>query len=202
MAELNQEAVSEERAVVTATSEVAVIEAEDFAEREQEFPEVAIQTEGEQGVASHIPNKQTPLFDVPDNDSPSSEDILEVTSPTLSSSNILDTPVSYHLPFKHNRGKPPARYSADEEGKRAKYPISNHVTTQRLSDPLKAFANRERSSIVSFCFPSNDTKIGPLKKLINDEHLAIYKDFTIEEFYSDIWKGSRLDDSRLDQFKA
>ena len=67
MDELNQEAVSgastslnqdiglnEERVVMTTT------------------PEVVAQTKGEQEVASHIHNKQTPLFDVLDSDSPSS----------------------------------------------------------------------------------------------------------------------------------
>ncbi|KAF9667072.1 hypothetical protein SADUNF_Sadunf16G0294900 [Salix dunnii] len=78
--------------------------------------------------------------------------------------------------------------------------ITFHIKTPN-HNPVIYNSGRERSSIVSFCFPLNDTKIGPLKKLIDDEHPTIYKDFTNEKFYSDIWKGS-LDDSRLEQFKA
>lgn len=53
----------------------------------------------------------------------------------------MDIPISYHLLFRHNRGKPPARYSPDEEGKQAKYTISNRMTTQKLSNPLKALTH-------------------------------------------------------------
>ncbi|BBG93508.1 ABC-2 type transporter family protein, partial [Prunus dulcis] len=40
-----------------------------------------------------------------------------------------------------NRGKPPNRYSPDI-GKTSKYPIANHVSTEKLSEPLKAFVHQ------------------------------------------------------------
>ena len=65
---------------------------------------------------------KTPSLQVPDNDTPLHEDIPEVISPTPSTSNILDSSASYHLPFRQNRGKPPARFSTDIAGKKSKYP--------------------------------------------------------------------------------
>ena len=44
------------------------------------------------------------------------------------------------LPFRYNQGQPPNRYSPDQESKKAKYSIANYMSTQRLSEPLKAFA--------------------------------------------------------------
>lgn len=52
---------------------------------------------------------------------------------------MINTPAGYKLPLKQNRGQPSNRYSPDYEVKGSKYPISNHVSSQRLSDPLKAF---------------------------------------------------------------
>ncbi|WJX11696.1 Beta-galactosidase 8 [Trifolium repens] len=66
------------------------------------------------------------------------ENILEVSS-SDSPVNMINTPVGYKLPFRKNRGQPPDRYSPDYEAKGSKYPIANHVSSQRLSDPLKAF---------------------------------------------------------------
>ncbi|CAL8109308.1 unnamed protein product [Prunus armeniaca] len=40
-----------------------------------------------------------------------------------------------------NRGKTPNRYSLDI-GNTSKYPIANHVTTEKLSEPLKAFVHQ------------------------------------------------------------
>ncbi|KAJ7982145.1 Retrovirus-related Pol polyprotein from transposon TNT 1-94 [Quillaja saponaria] len=89
---------------------------------------------------SEIFEESTPLSHVPNDSFP--ENIPEVSSSIPSSSPILDTPAGYHLPFRHNRGKPPTRYSPDVEAKGSKYPITNHVTTQGLPEPLKAFANQ------------------------------------------------------------
>ena len=75
------------------------------------------------------------------NDS-SLENIPDVSSPVQSSSYALDTLADYHLPFKHNRGKPPIRYSLNLEGKGTKYSIIYHVTTRGLSEPLKAFVHK------------------------------------------------------------
>jgi transposase InsO family protein len=66
------------------------------------------------------------------------ENTLEVSSPN-NHVNMINTPSGYNLPFRKNRGQPPDRYSPNYEAKRSKYPIANHVSSQRLSDPLKAF---------------------------------------------------------------
>uniref|UniRef100_A0A2N9HDA0 Reverse transcriptase Ty1/copia-type domain-containing protein n=1 Tax=Fagus sylvatica TaxID=28930 RepID=A0A2N9HDA0_FAGSY len=85
---------------------------------------------------------ESPHSSVPNLDDPPSENIPEVSSPTtLLHTNAMDTSTSYVLPFRHNRGKPPNRYSPDIEERRSKYPIANYVSTQRLSEPLKAFAH-------------------------------------------------------------
>ena len=44
------------------------------------------------------------------------------------------------LPFRYNMRKPPNRYSPDQESKKARYSITHYTSTQRLSEPLKAFA--------------------------------------------------------------
>ena len=75
------------------------------------------ETSMESILLSHVPNNLSP------------KNIHEMSSPITSSSHTLDTSTGYHLPFRHNRGKPPARYSSDVEGKGSKYPITNHVTT-------------------------------------------------------------------------
>ncbi|KAB2617154.1 hypothetical protein D8674_013023 [Pyrus ussuriensis x Pyrus communis] len=63
------------------------------------------------------------------------ENIPEVSS-TIP---VDDTVVSnYQLPFRHNRGKPPNRYSPDTT-KGSKYLIANYVSSQKLSEPDKAF---------------------------------------------------------------
>ena len=65
---------------------------------------------------------------VPDN--PPTENIPEVSSPiTPLQTNAIDTSAGYVLPFRHNRGKPPNRYSPDIEERRSKYPIANYVST-------------------------------------------------------------------------
>ncbi|BBH02937.1 hypothetical protein Prudu_013658 [Prunus dulcis] len=45
------------------------------------------------------------------------------------------------ISVRQNRGKPPNRYSPDI-GKTSKYPIANHVSTDKLSEPLKAFVHQ------------------------------------------------------------
>uniref|UniRef100_A0A2N9IGY8 Integrase catalytic domain-containing protein n=1 Tax=Fagus sylvatica TaxID=28930 RepID=A0A2N9IGY8_FAGSY len=85
---------------------------------------------------------ESPHSSVPDPNDPPSENIPEVSSPTTPlHTNAMDTSTGYVLPFRHNRGKPPNRYSPDIEERRSKYPIANYVSTQRLSEPLKAFAH-------------------------------------------------------------
>ena len=68
------------------------------------------------------------------------ENVHEVSTLTAPlHANILDSSTSYVLPFRHNRGKPPNRYSPDKEERKSKYPIANYVSTQGLSKPLKTF---------------------------------------------------------------
>ena len=75
-------------------------------------------------------------------DDPPFENILKVSSPTTPlQTNAIDTSAGYVLPFKHNRGKPPNRYSPNIEERRSKYPIANYMSTQRVSEPLRAFAH-------------------------------------------------------------
>jgi len=95
--------------------------------------------EGTESMASDSISKSPSLL-VPDNDNPLHEDDPEVISHTTPTGNILNSSNSYHLPFRQNRGRPPSRYSPDTKGKKAKYPVSNYVSTQRLPMPLKAFA--------------------------------------------------------------
>ncbi|BBH08684.1 ABC-2 type transporter family protein [Prunus dulcis] len=75
---------------------------------------------------------------VPTDQSP--ENILEVTTPTRLV-HLDDKTIGYQLPFRQNRGKPLNRYSPDI-GKTSKYPIANHVSTEKLSEPLKAFVHQ------------------------------------------------------------
>lgn len=74
---------------------------------------------------------------------PFPENTLEVSSLNSLSTPLLanDTPVGYELPYRHNRGKPLDRYSLDIEGQRLKSPIVNYVSTKRLPEPLKVFAD-------------------------------------------------------------
>ncbi|KAI5346801.1 hypothetical protein L3X38_014680 [Prunus dulcis] len=66
--------------------------------------------------------------------------ILEITTPTRLV-HLDDETIGHQLPFRQNRGKPPNRYSPDI-GKTSKYPIANHVSTEKLSEPLKAFVHQ------------------------------------------------------------
>ncbi|KAI5406644.1 hypothetical protein KIW84_053107 [Lathyrus oleraceus] len=59
--------------------------------------------------------------------------------------------VSEFPPLQHNRGKPPKRYSPEEEDHRSRYPIANYVSMKDLSEPLKKFANE----LSSYSVPSN-----------------------------------------------
>jgi hypothetical protein len=69
------------------------------------------------------------------------EDPTPENDPEVSSlnANIIDSPAGYVLPHRHNRGKPPSRYSPDIEERRSRYPIANYVSTKELTEPLKTF---------------------------------------------------------------
>jgi hypothetical protein len=64
----------------------------------------------------------------------SPENICEVQV-LNSSQNIF---AGYNLPFRHNCRQPPKRYSPDHGTSKSKHPIANHVSTQKLYEPLKA----------------------------------------------------------------
>lgn len=51
----------------------------------------------------------------------------------------IDMSVGYTLPTRHNRGKPPNRYSPDFAERRLRHPIANYVSTKDFSRPLKTF---------------------------------------------------------------
>ncbi|KAF2304934.1 hypothetical protein GH714_000587 [Hevea brasiliensis] len=83
-------------------------------------------------------NVTPPLTPVPEG-SPPTENIHEVSSPiTHPHTNNLDTSI-YVLPFRQNRGKPPKRYSPDEQERKTRYPIANYVSTQELPKLIKTF---------------------------------------------------------------
>lgn len=107
--------------------------------------------EAETEEAGNTEYPQTPHSSVPEDPSPH-ENVPEVS--TLAAplhANILDSSTGYVLPFRHNRGKPPNRYSPDEEGRKSKYPIANYVSTQGLSKPLKTFTQ----TLSSYHIPSS-----------------------------------------------
>lgn len=86
---------------------------------------------------------------------PYSENIPDVNSPEVSSPTTLviidDHDSGYTLPFRHNHGKPPNKYSPDFKEQRSKYPIANFVSIERLSEPLKMFAR----TLSSHCVPND-----------------------------------------------
>jgi hypothetical protein len=64
--------------------------------------------------------------------------------------NTESTTVQYILPPRSNRGQPPVRYEPDPQSK-AKYPISNYVSTHKLSRSYASFV----SQLSSISIPSN-----------------------------------------------
>lgn len=71
----------------------------------------------QEDLEHHTPFRQTPLLYIPDNNYSSSKNIHKVTSLTPPSSHVMDTCIGYHLPVRHDRGKPSARYSPSTKGK-------------------------------------------------------------------------------------
>ena len=85
-------------------------------------PESSEGAKSNESLHSLVPNDLSP------------ENFPEVSSSiTPLQTNAIDTYAGYVLPFRHNRGKPPNRYSPDIEERRSKYLIANYVSTQRLS---------------------------------------------------------------------
>ncbi|CAL8168114.1 unnamed protein product [Prunus armeniaca] len=111
---------------------------------------------------------------VPTDQSP--ENILEVTTPTRLV-HLEDKTIGYELPFRKNRGKPPNRYSPDI-GKTSKYPIANHVSTEKLSEPLKAFVH-QLSAIHISTKVSESLKDPKWVQAIKEEMKALEKNQTL-----------------------
>jgi hypothetical protein len=74
------------------------------------------------------------------------EDVHEVSTPEPLYNDDSHITTNYQLPYKHNRGKPPDRYSPETAGKGSRYPIANYVSTKELSEPLKSFAHKLSSN--------------------------------------------------------
>ncbi|KAI5603205.1 hypothetical protein BDE02_01G205200 [Populus trichocarpa] len=58
---------------------------------------------------------------------------------------------------------------------------------------------KDRLSIATYCNPSDDSTIEPAKELIDNDHPAIYKNFTYREFKDNVELA--VDDARLNVFK-
>lgn len=105
-------------------------------------PDISLESKGPSDIEA-IPlgeAPESPHLLVPTDPPP--ENIPEVSNFTTSSPvNTIDTSARYNLPFRHNRGKPPNRYSPDIEERGSRYPIANYVSTKHLPDPLKTFAH-------------------------------------------------------------
>jgi len=79
----------------------------------------------------------TPISAVPESQTENSPKVSSLI--VLPYTTNLNTLVEYVLPFKHNRGKPPNRYSPDTEERRSKFLVANYVSTQHLSNPIQNF---------------------------------------------------------------
>ena len=147
----NTEAAENMATVPTPAENIATIPnmvVEDVAETKSINNNKTVDEEDQQTAPDRM--SKIPSLEVPDNETPLHEDIPEVISSTPSTSNILDSFASYHLPFRQNRGKPPARYSPDIAGKKSKYLVSNYVSTQRLPMLLQAFAYKLSSCHIPY----------------------------------------------------
>ncbi|CAJ2659174.1 unnamed protein product [Trifolium pratense] len=69
---------------------------------------------------------------------------------TTNTPNTESTNIQYNLPPRSNRGKPPVRYEPDLQSK-VKYPISNYVSSHKLSRSYASFV----SQLSSISIPSN-----------------------------------------------
>lgn len=99
-----------------------------------------VQTTEVPSTAIHEQEQPSSPSSVPDN---APENAPEVSvSPIHEVSNDSNVTGRYELPYRHNRGKPPSRYSPGVEDRGSKYPIADYVTTRRLSSPLEAFVSQ------------------------------------------------------------
>lgn len=61
---------------------------------------------------------------------------------------------------------------------------------------------KERISIPTFYCPSLDAVIGPAPGLIDEDHPAVYRNFTYGEYYDMFWNRGLKTETCLDMFKA
>lgn len=90
--------------------------------------------------------------------------------------NSESTIVQYHLPPRSNRGHPPIRYEPDLQSK-VKYPISNYVSSHKLSQSYASFI----CQLSSISIPSNvqEALADPRwTKAIDEEMAALKKNNT------------------------
>ena len=123
-------------------------------------------------------------------DDPPPKNIPEVSSSvTPLQTNAIDTSVGYVLPVRHNRGKPPYQYSLDIEEQRSKYPIAKYVSTQRLFEPLRAFAHTLSSCQIP---SSGDEALSDSKwpRAIKEELVSLQKNNTW--FFSVLAEGRKI----------
>jgi hypothetical protein len=81
--------------------------------------------------------QSTPLSTVPESPTENNPEVSSPIVPPYTSD--LNNLVDYVLSFRHNRGKPPNRYSPDIEERRSKFLIANYVSTQHPSDLIQNF---------------------------------------------------------------
>lgn len=60
---------------------------------------------------------------------------------------------------------------------------------------------KERFSIVTFCYPSPHTDIGPADKLIRKGNVAVYKKLTHAEYFTKFFNRD-LDESFIDSLRV
>lgn len=95
---------------------------------------VELRIEEPENTESH----QSPHSSVPEDPPP--ENVPEVSTPVAPlHANILDSSTGYVLPFRHNHGKPPNKYSPDEKERKSKYLITNYVTYSRSVQASQGF---------------------------------------------------------------
>ncbi|MED6147197.1 hypothetical protein PIB30_041851 [Stylosanthes scabra] len=60
---------------------------------------------------------------------------------------------------------------------------------------------KERLSIVTFCYPSPNTNIGPAKELISEGNPAVYENLTNAEYFSSFF-NRKLEESFIDSLRV
>ncbi|PKI38503.1 hypothetical protein CRG98_041105 [Punica granatum] len=61
---------------------------------------------------------------------------------------------------------------------------------------------KERISVPTFYCPSPNAVIGPARELIDDEHPAVYRSFTYQEYYDRFWNRGLAKECCLDLFRT